>query len=535
MKDKLILLSILLLALFLRLVNLDINPPALYGDELTLVYDAYSILKTGHDQTGAFLPLTFSMSEGRPPFYVYASIPLVALFGPNALSARLLSVFSGVGMVFLMYLLLKKIISKRVAVAAALFTAISPWDLSLSRGGFETHLALFLSLAGVTTLIFAKHKPWLLLLSALLFGLAIHTYHSYKVVLLLFLPMLVWFADFKSLLKEKNMGKYVSISLIVFVFLAGVWLYQVGRGGETRFQNTNLFNSQELSTQIIQKINQERTLDAFPLAMLLHNKPMEYLGILGNNYFSHFSVDFLFLHGDGNPRHNQALMGEMYVVDFLLILLGLIFLFWENRKLAIFLIGWLVVAPVATTVVSPAHALRSTFMLPPLLILSASGFVFFRDLSRKELLGKIIFSLVIAVLLFQFIVLADRLYFLNNHQFGKFWSESAKIASLEAAENRSRYDYVILSDRIDSINLAYPVYGDVDPELFQKSSLNNLGGFSFKQLGNVYLGSIPNTSFLEKIPGKAIYIGAADELPKFQKYDTIYGEDGLPYLIKVIE
>src|SRR5437773_1625010 len=103
MKSKIMIILILILAFFIRVVNLSNNPPALYGDELTIVYDAYSLLQTGHDQTGAFLPLTFSMGAGRPAGYVYGSIPFVLFLGPTALGVRMLSVLSGVGIIFLLY------------------------------------------------------------------------------------------------------------------------------------------------------------------------------------------------------------------------------------------------------------------------------------------------------------------------------------------------------------------------------------------------------------------------------------------------
>ncbi|KKS18270.1 MAG: hypothetical protein UU74_C0009G0001, partial [Candidatus Woesebacteria bacterium GW2011_GWA1_41_7] len=49
----------------------------MYGDELTMVYDTYSISKTGMDATGQKLPLTFKMGAGRPGGYIYFSVPFV--------------------------------------------------------------------------------------------------------------------------------------------------------------------------------------------------------------------------------------------------------------------------------------------------------------------------------------------------------------------------------------------------------------------------------------------------------------------------
>ena len=78
----------------------------MYGDELTIVYDSYSILKTGMDQTGEKLPLTFRMGAGRLGGYIYGTVPFVYLFGPSILGVRALSLLSGLGMIVVIYFLI---------------------------------------------------------------------------------------------------------------------------------------------------------------------------------------------------------------------------------------------------------------------------------------------------------------------------------------------------------------------------------------------------------------------------------------------
>ena len=71
--------------------------------------------------------------------------------------------------------------------------AVLPWDISLSRVGFETHLALFLTAFGILLFIKAKTKAVLLIPAAVCFGLAVHTYHSYKIIVPLVLILTIWF------------------------------------------------------------------------------------------------------------------------------------------------------------------------------------------------------------------------------------------------------------------------------------------------------------------------------------------------------
>ena len=95
---------ITILAAILRLYQLGKIPLSLEWDEVALGYDAYSILKTGRDQFGQFLPVTFrSLDDYKPPLYEYLTVPSVFLFGLNAFSTRLPSALIGIATVYLLY------------------------------------------------------------------------------------------------------------------------------------------------------------------------------------------------------------------------------------------------------------------------------------------------------------------------------------------------------------------------------------------------------------------------------------------------
>src|SRR5947207_11844011 len=110
MRRLVIILLILLAALFLRIYKIDSNPPGLTPDEASLGYNAYSILKTGKDEYGTFLPIIFkSFGDYKPGLYVYLDVPFVALGGLNEVTTRLPSVFAGVFTVYLVYLIVKEL------------------------------------------------------------------------------------------------------------------------------------------------------------------------------------------------------------------------------------------------------------------------------------------------------------------------------------------------------------------------------------------------------------------------------------------
>ena len=86
----LILISLLSVTLFLY--KLNVSPPALNADEATNAYDAYSILKTGKDQYGNFMPLRFkSFGDYKLPLLTYLAVPFIKIFGLTETGIRMVN------------------------------------------------------------------------------------------------------------------------------------------------------------------------------------------------------------------------------------------------------------------------------------------------------------------------------------------------------------------------------------------------------------------------------------------------------------
>ena len=145
MKHKIVFLLVVLLASILRLYKLDRVPVSMFGDELDVGYHAYSILKTGRDYQGNFMPLHFhSLAEWRTPLYLYSTVPTVAIFGISPYGVRLPAAFFGIAGVIAVYLLVKKVTkTKRLAMFAAFLLTVSPWHIQYSRAAFEVTEMLF--------------------------------------------------------------------------------------------------------------------------------------------------------------------------------------------------------------------------------------------------------------------------------------------------------------------------------------------------------------------------------------------------------
>ncbi len=532
-KTTILLALILLFSFFLRFIDLSNNPPALYGDELTIVLDAKSLYQTGKDQTGQSFPLFFSMGGGRPPVYVYASIPFVAFFQDSTLGVRSLSALSGVLLVLLIFLIGKKLISEKAGLFAASLMAISTWDISLSRAGFEAHFALFLSVLGVFLYLKGKENGWYYPLSALLFGFAIHTYPTYKLTLFLFIPTLVLFTNkISNLLKVKLQVIFAVLILGSFAFAS---FYQtIYLGSEERFSKLNIFSDPEKNTFVIQKINEERSLSSLPreISSIFHNKANEYFVLFLKSYFENFSPQFLIFSGDGNPRHNMANFGAIYFSQIIALFFGLIFLFKKSKKIFFLNFFWILISPVPTAFLGVTHFLRSSFMLPPLILASGSGFIYLFSLKW----GKVIGFCLIFLIGMQLIFFIEKLFFLSPNLYGDFWSYSAKKASEFANINKKKFDFVILSDKIDNIEYAYPLFADQKPEkiISQNKKRNKLLNKEFKKFDNVYIGNLPAQDFedfAKNLEGKSLFITSNTDKDKLEGYQAISNPLGEEKLI----
>ena len=188
---------IVLVAVLLRFSFFGVVPPALNWDEASLGYNAFSILKTGHDEWGRFMPLTFeAFGDYKLPVYIYSAVPFVGILGLNEWAVRLPSMLAGVLSVLLIYwIILIESRNQTWAVTSALLLAVSPWATFLSRIALEANLAFCLFLIGIFFLILGyklrqiakKNSVICFIGAALFFGLTLFTYNSARVFIPLFL------------------------------------------------------------------------------------------------------------------------------------------------------------------------------------------------------------------------------------------------------------------------------------------------------------------------------------------------------------
>src|SRR3972149_8650019 len=223
--------AILVLAFILRFYKLGEIPLSLDWDENSNAYNAYSILKTGRDEYGTFLPITNrSFDDYKPPLYMYLDIPAVAIFGLTPFAARLPSAFFGFLTVPAIYFLTKRLFdgsvngkwkmvngnSETIALCAMFLVAISPWHLQFSRVGFEATIGLFFATTAITTFLYGLRNNKWLIVSGILLGISAYSYHSERIfVPLLFIAaFLIWRKKIFATSK-KYLAAFVIVTILI--------------------------------------------------------------------------------------------------------------------------------------------------------------------------------------------------------------------------------------------------------------------------------------------------------------------------------
>lgn len=531
------LIIIIILASILRLYRLDLVPPALFGDEVDVGYQAYSLLKTGQDLRGNTWPvLVRSISEYRAPLFIYSDIPFVALFGLNEWGVRLAAVFWGILGILGFYLLTKKLFDEKVGILSAFLLAISPWHIQYSRAGFEVTMLLSFIIFGTFYFIKGLEKKHYLFLSAGFFALTPYIYSTAVVFMPLFLLALLIVYK-KELLVNKKL--LTAVFLCLFLILVPYTLQTLsGKAGE-RFNLISIFSNKDLTDKVTLLQQKEHPLN---LQRVFHNKPTVLLQTFTMNYLQAFSPEFLFLRGDPNFRQSIHEMGQMYPYEIILLLLGL---FWvlknrleKSQKLILF---WLLLAPIPASLTYDGgfHATRNFLMLPPLIVLVSLGFL--KLLNRPRL--KYMVGALLIVAAFNFIFYLNRYFVDYPLESWKTWHYGFKEAILYINEESSKYDKFLINNTYEPTLIRFLFWTKYDPnefhEKFKGDTLKKQVTFGFDGFlfdDKYYFGRVDGP--FEKVADQRILFMSSAENditnpdtlkdPRVKLLKTIYSPNGDP-------
>lgn len=470
-----LLISIIVLAVVLRVVNLSTNPPGLNWDEVSMGYTAYSILETGRDEWGVQFPILFrSYGEWKSPVYIYLITPFIKVFGLNAWGVRLPAVIFGVLSVYLTYLLGKKLYSKQVGLWASFLLAVSPWHLMLSRPAFEAGVALTLILAGIYLLLQKKS-----IIASLVLGLSLHTYHSAKIVV----PFILLYFAY-HLFKKIELKKIILSLLILGIFVYPIAMDVLTGRSQKRFAQVGITTD----TELVERFFKYR--DTFPLGVLgnklIFNKYTFILTKGFSNWTSYLSPHFLLGSESIRAQHSIPFRGVLYFTEFVLMCYGLIILLKKHRGpslvLPLLLIGAGLVPPALTKDIY--HVLRSILTLPWWQLLAAIGLVeLFSQKKFTTLARWIIGLLIVEILVFLFLYFAW-----YPKAFAKDWQYGAKEMITWVTSKEDSYKHIYVTKTYGEPQLFFAFYGQWDPAMYQ---VENKKLLDYESLGYPWLDQLP--------------------------------------------
>jgi 4-amino-4-deoxy-L-arabinose transferase-like glycosyltransferase len=525
---------IIFIAAFLRFNNLANNPPSIDWDEAAWGYNAYSLSIDGRDEFGRFLPHDYLESFGdfKAPMYSYLDIIPVKILGLNEFSARFPSALFGTLTVFLTFFLVQRIFytSKNkeiIALFSALFLAISPWHIMLSRALFVANVASFFIVFGVWAFLAAiENKKWYLLISAVSFALSMYTFNTARVVspiLIVVLSVVFW--D-----KLWRIKKQVILSAVLglLVFLP-TFKFLLTPQAALRFKEVNIFSD----ITVIKISNQEIAMDQNAIwSKIIHNRrvlfSLEYI----KHYLDNLSPIFLFIKGDVNPKFSIQDVGQMYLWDLPFFVYGALYLFRKREGNWKAIPLWLLIGiiPAATARETP-HALRIETTLPTFQILTAYGFVAFTDRISKY--KRLIFYILIFILFLNFFYFYYEYSVHYPIEYSGQWNYGYKQSAQYALSVEKKYDYIEVTSAQGSSYIYQLFFGKTNPKLFRQTAKVQRDVFGFvtiESYGKFIFSKKLDTSLSKN--KKVLYIDLPDNMPKNGKLlKTFYLLNGKKALI----
>lgn len=475
--NKVILLLLLLVffvALTLRLFSLGATPAGFHRDEVISGYVGRFVIENGKDIAGNTFPLLYFDKYGDypPVIPMYLSGISTYVFGMTVFATRFPVALIGALLIFPLFFLTREFFKDdRIGFAAAFILAFLPWHLILSRSTSEGIVALTIAVTAFVYLLkFVRtQKPILLLVSFILLLLTYFIYPSYRV----FVPIALLPVPFLFALNKKSK---IFLFGAIFIFVLSTLLISQTAWGKGRFEQTSVFtskNSEDIKSRS-SILAQEEGSNNIREVKIYHNKFVLLGKQIINQYFEYFSPNYLFISGGLPYRYAVPDEGLFFLIMIPLLLAGLIFLKDIGWSKAGYLIYLLLISPMPApiTIDDIPNVHRTLFMIIPIVLLAAFGFVRLLDLFKLKLV-KIVFAILILG-----VFSAEFVYF--QHM---YYKHSNAIKSIERGDTNKEVikDLISQKNNFDkvyiSVNDAFPIYylyftGNFDKSIIGKFEKN---------------------------------------------------------------
>lgn len=303
-------------------------------------------------ETGNKMPaFLVAWGSGQNALLTYLIIPFIKILGLNVLAVRLPMAILGCISLIIMYLLLKKISNKKIAIIGLAFFAICPWHIMKSRWGLESNL--FPDLILIFTYLLVKgledKNKILYYLSFVIAGITAYAYGtSYYFLPVFIIPLLIILVK-----KQKITIRQAIISIaIVGIVSLPIILYVI----------INTFNLNQINLPFV------------TIPKLEVNRYKELTALFSSDFFtnsiSNFtqSMKILITQTDGLPWNSIYPFGTIYIFSTVFTIIGLIDSFRKEKLIEIkygFIFNiWFIVSIILTFICEPNINRLNIIMIP---------------------------------------------------------------------------------------------------------------------------------------------------------------------------
>ncbi|MGV3502510.1 MAG: ArnT family glycosyltransferase [Adhaeribacter sp.] len=494
------------IALFLRLYRLEEYPIAVHQDELSNFYDANALLETGADRWGQSYPVilrAFGDSDYRPPLFAWLCAGTFQVLGYSIFAGRLTAVLLGMASLLLVYLAAGKLGGRLFACLSLLLATFSPWHLNFSRSGIEgAILPAFFVILALYLWIRAREKQFpapALVLLGLVMGGGTNSYQAGKLIFLL-MSLLVM-AD----LYRQAHRPYLSMLLFGFCCLLGAApqvaaLLTMPAGFVSRARETMM-----------------------PFSFTYY-----YASQVLRNIFSNLSPDFLFF---TFSEFNYETTGRLLPVECGFFYLGLFYWKAALRRASRFPSGFfyllllVVILPSALTWKNP-HALRASGLIVLLPLVSAAGILYVGRQMARPRQKEIFLAMVVAG------VMANSLYFIREYTTSRHYTNQWQQGFLPILGKRlntlkDRYPRIFLEDMGNQAYIYILHYCQIKPQEFRAMPkvIENRGWDHFRQMGKYhFLSRAEIDRQAAAYPGKSLIV-LRNRHPNYRLVDSLAAFD----------
>lgn len=555
-KDLILLSAVLLVGAILRFWQLGNVPISPDWDEVSLGYNAYSIIQTGRDEYGEFLPIVMrSFDDYKPALYSYLAVPFVAVFGLNIFAVRFVSALFGVLTIFAVYFLLRELFGEKnfkkeikgflidVPILSSFLLAISPWHIQFSRIAFESNVGLAFNV--FTALFFLKglKRPLYLNLSAICAVLSIYVYQSEKVFtpLLVFTMAIIFRKELLSLPK-KYLASAILVGLILILPMVSYTLSNTNALG--RAKGVSIFSS---SDHILQE-NAKRLLadreNNDIVGLIVDNRRILFAREVISGYLSHFDLNWLFIRGDIS-RHHAPNMGLMYLFELPFLLVGIYILTFGpfSKKTKLFIFSWFLLVSIPASITSGVpHAVRTLNFVPIFQIFTAIGILtslnFVLSIKYKVLsirITKLFATCYLIFSVFNLVYYLNQYFVQQNYYTAIDWQYGYEKTTAEIQKYADSYKKIVVSNQapMDQSYMFFLFYLKYPPQIYQKQSTHASGGFRENHIFGKYEFR-PIDWIKDQKMENTLFVGRPSDFPENSKYlFKVSYPNGIPAMLIV--